>query len=477
MPILSTRDGSTAIGGLLVAVVAFAFQQTSIVPAVQDVQQALHGTAEWSSWLVTVYLIVATVATPAMGRLGDLYGRRRTLVAGLVVFGAASAGAALAPNLTVLICLRAVQGVGGAVYPLALALARDSVSEARGRTAISLLAGAFGVGTAIGFVGGGALAQYVSWRAIFAVGAALIAVAVWLAIRLVPDHGERATGRFDVLGTAQLSIAAIGLLSGLTLVVSLGWRSPVTIGLLVIAVALAALWARRERRMPDPLVDLDVLRARPVAVANLATIVLGWTLFGSYLLIPQFARAEPGHAGYGLAENSAAIGLLLLPLAVAQAVASPLAGIVGRRVPSRVVFAVGLLCTATGMALLAWTRHDVVVVAIGVFVLGIGAGAALQAGSAVSTAAVAPEVAAVSAAVNSTVRRLAGGVGGQVNTVLLASFLVAGKPGFIAYTICYVIAGVSCVVGAGLVLFAGGDRPSHPGERSHQGRDEFSRRA
>lgn len=437
--------------GLAVAVVAFAFQQTSIVPAVHDVQQSLHGTAEWSSWLVTVYLMAATVATPALGRLGDLHGRRRVLLAGLAAFAIASIGAATAPNLAVLLCWRAVQGVGGAVYPLALALARGGVPQRRSKMARSLLTGAFGVGTAIGFVAGGLLSEHVSWRAIFWAGAGLVGLAAWLAVRVVPDSGERATGGFDVAGTVELAVAAVALLAGLTLVVSLGWRSPVTIGLFVVAVLLSVVWVRHERRTPDPLVDLGVLRNRRVTAANLATVALGWALFGSFLLIPRFARVDPVHTGFGLGLGSALIGLVMLPLAVGQAVAGPVAGLLSRRMPSAVVFAGGLVLVAGGLVLLATTRTGAPLVAVGALLLGCGAGAALQAGSLVATDAVAPDVAAVSAAVNSTVRRLAGGIGGQVDTVLLASIAVGSR----AYLASYALAAGICVVGAGLALSAG----------------------
>lgn len=280
-PTAEQRTSRRVTVALFAAVVAFAVQQTSIVPAVQDVQKSLHGTAEWSSWLVTVYLVVATVATPAMGRLGDLHGRRRMLLIGLALFGVASIGGALAPNLPVLICCRALQGVGGSVYPLALALARQTMPGSRSNATISLLAGAFGVGTAIGFLAGGAFSQFVTWRAVFALGAVLVLLAGWLVLRAVPEVGDRATGGYDLVGTVVLAISAMALLSGLTLVVGMGWRSPVTIGLLVLAVLAATVWVRHEHRTSDPLVDLGVLRNRRVTTANLATIGLGWALFGS----------------------------------------------------------------------------------------------------------------------------------------------------------------------------------------------------
>jgi MFS family permease len=126
------------------------------------VEQSLGASREWSAWLITVYLIVATIATPAMGRLADLHGRRRMLLIGLGVFTAGSVGAAFAPDTAMLLACRAIQGVGGSVYPLTLAMARGLFRPARAARVIALSAGAFGFGTAAGFVGGGLLAQYAS---------------------------------------------------------------------------------------------------------------------------------------------------------------------------------------------------------------------------------------------------------------------------------------------------------------------------
>lgn len=451
----SARPDGRLLATLLVAVIGFAVQQTSIVPAVQAVQQSLHASTEWSAWLVTVYLIVATVATPAMGRLGDLHGRRRMLLIGLGVFVLGSVAAAFAPNIAVLIVCRAVQGIGGSVYPLCLALARELLDEQAVTRAVGLLTAGFGVGTAVGFVGGGLLAEYASWRWIFGAGAVIVALATALVFRCTPDTEAGAEGGYDVPGTAVLTVAVIGLLAALTLVVPLGWTSPATLGLLVLAAVAVAVWLRIETTRDDPLVDVHVLRERPVAIANLATIGLGWALFSAYLLVPQFAQTDPAHAGYGLAAGATTVGLVLLPLAVGQTVSGPGASALSGRIPVRWIFAAGLTTVAVALALMCFVHRAIVPTALLMLLLGVGAGASLETSSAVATQGVADDVAAVSSAVNSTVRRLAGGIGGQVTTILLASFVAASAPTHGAFVACFLIAAALPLAGAVLVGVSG----------------------
>jgi MFS family permease len=459
----SARAGSDRrlLAVLVLAVVGFAFQQTAIVPAVQTVQASLHGSKEWSAWLVTVYLIVATVATPAMGRLADLYGRRRLLVIGLVVFTLGSVAAAFAPNLPVLICCRAVQGVGGSVYPLCLAIAREQVPRERVTAAVAALTGAFGLGTAVGFVAGGLLAQYASWRWIFVVGAILVTAGT-IFLRSVPSGGDRASGSYDWPGTVVLAVAAIGLLTALTLVVPFGWASPVIAGLLAVAGAAAAVWVHIEASRADPLVDVHVLRQPRLVVVNLATIGLGWGLFSSYLLIPLFVQKPPGPDGFGLGGTASLTGWLLLPLALGQMLTGPLAGWLSPRLGAHRVFAAGTVAVAAAFGLLCLTRHSPGLVAAAGAVLGIGAGLALQASSDVATQGVEADVAAVSSAVNSTVRRLAGGVGGQISTIVLA------VPTRGAFVVCYLVAVVLNLVGAALVLSPAASRDGGRADRAHQ---------
>lgn len=466
--------GVKLVAALVVAVIGFAVQQTSVVPAIRVIQSSLGGATEWSAWLVTVYLVVATVATPALGRLADLHGRRRMLLVGLTIFAVSSVGAALAPSLLVLIVFRALQGVGGAVYPLTLALARQHTAEDRTQRVVGLLTGAFGVGTALGFVVGGVLAQYASWRYIFLVGAVIVAGGTALVARVLPPSQERAEGTFDVAGTAVLSVASTAVLVALTLVVQLGWSSPVIVAMFVVALVAAVGWVRLEACRSDPLIDVHVLRTRRVAVINVATIGLGWALFGSYLLVPRFASLPPGRAGFGLGWGAAATGLLLFPLAVGQTISGPAAGRVSQWVAPRMVFATGLLLVACALAALSVIRRDAVGVGVAAFVLGLGAGAGLEASSAVATQGVEADVAAVSSAFNSTVRRLAGGVGGQMNTILLASLAVtASLPRFSAFTVSYAVSAALCVLGA--VAVAAAAPHGRPGRRSDRRRTARTR--
>lgn len=423
------------------------------MPAVQVVQKSLGASPEWSAWLITVYLIVATIATPAMGRLADLRGRRRMLLIGLAVFLLGSVGAALSPTTGALLVCRAVQGIGGSVYPLTLALARRLLPGQRAARAIALSAGAFGLGTVAGFAGGGLLAHYASWRWIFVAGAILVAAGFGLVAALVPRTAEHAGGEYDWRGTVALAAAAICSLIALTLAVPLGWASPVTAVLLALAVAAAAAWAWTEARVADPLIDIHALRAPAVLRANLASIGLGWGLFSSYLLVPRFVLAQPAHAGYGLGADTAAVGLIMLPLAAGQTVAGPVAGWIARRVPARAVFATGLVLMAGALGWLSAVRSGLPETAAALLILGTGTGTALQSSSTVATQGVSSDVAAASSALNSTIRRFAGGIGGQVAIILLAASGAVTAPPFPAFTVAYLLAAALCLGGAATVAF------------------------
>ncbi|HEX6443941.1 MAG TPA: MFS transporter [Streptosporangiales bacterium] len=440
------------LGSLIVADVAFAFLQTAIIPAIPVVRHDLAMSEAWSAWLLSAYLMVATAATPALGRLADLYGRRRVLLVSLATFLAGAVGAALAPGSAVLVFFRAVQGVGGAVFPLTFALVREELPAERVRLAIGTLTGAFGIGTALGFGLGGLLAVHLSWRVIFAAGACAVALGTVLVARTVAARPGTAHGRFDLVGALLVGTAAVTLLLALTFGTELGWASPVPPVLFALSAGGWFWWARRELTAADPLVDITLFRIRSVVLANLATMGLGWAMFGAYLLLPDLLGAAPGRAGYGFGASATVVGLCLLPAAAGQMVAGPLAVRAASVLGARRVFAGGLALVALALASLSVIRSGWPQLVAAVLVLGLGIGFAIQTSSAVVTEGVGAEHAAISTTLNSTIRRFAGGVGGQVSVGILAALTRGGgrTPAPAAFTLGFLVAAAMVAAGAGL---------------------------
>lgn len=457
-PLTVKSPGAGLLVALVVTDLAFAFQQTAVIPAIPTIRDALHARQEWAAWLLSIYLIAATVATPALARLADLRDARRVLLVALGVFLAGSVLGAVAPNIWVLLGARLLQGVGGAVFPLSLSLAREQLPPDRGGRAAAVLTGAFGAGSVMGFAVGGVFAQYADWRLIFASGAVAVLVGGLLVRRNVTTSESRAHGRYDGVGTALLATGAVGLLVALTIGRQVGWVSWPVIALAVLTAVAVASLVRWELRREDPLVDLGLFRNRPVLLANGAAVGLGWALFSAYLLIPRLVEADPGRTGYGLGAGAALTGFVLLPAALLQTVASSVAGRIAGRVGQGRVLVGGMGVVVAGGIVLALSRADVALLLVGVALLGAGAGTAIEACSSIATSAVPGDVAAVSAALNSTVRRLGGGIGSQVGVLVLsASALSVGRtpdaPPYVGFVIGFTLVAAWALLGGIAALF------------------------
>lgn len=447
------RRYGVALAALAIGDAAYAFQQTAVIPAFPTIQRALHAPETWTAWLLTGYLIVASIAAPLIGRLGDRHGKRRLLVIALAVFLLGSIGAALAPGIATLIVFRALQGVGGAVFPLSFAVVRDEFPPERVGGAIGLLTGFFGVGSAAGLGLGGLIAGALSWRWIFAVGAVTILLATVLVELLVPRSPHRAESRLDGIGATLLGGGLAALLVALTEGPRLGWGSAPVVGLLVVSVVLIGALGAWERRVGAPIADLTVLRRRPVLFTNLASLVLGYVLFGTYFLVPSLVDADPGKVGYGFGVSAAGVGLLLLPSAVGQLVGGPASGWLGRRLDPKLPFALGMGLVAAGAATLAAWHGTLWQVAVAMLVLGAGFGLALGPAGALIAQSVSATESGVASALNSVVRRVGGGVGAQIGGALLAAVtLRGGAPSEHAFVVAFwigagvALAGTACAL-------------------------------
>ncbi len=442
-PVVGTRQ---VLAVLVVADVAFAFQQTAVIPAIPTIERTLGVSAHWSAWLLSGYLMAATVATPLLGRLADTHGKRRMFLAALLVFLAGSVGAALSPGIVSLLAFRALQGVGGAIFPISFSIARDELADERLGPAIGVLTGAFGAGTALGFGLGGVLAALLSWRLVFGAGALAVAAASVLVVAYVPRREPAAAGHTDMVGAAVLGGALVAVLLALTFGFDYGWRTPGPPVLLAAAVALGAVWFRRELRSPSPLVDLRTLRIRSVLLANLATLALGYGLFGAYYLLPHLLE----NPRYGFGASVLVSGLYLLPAAVGQLLAGPVAGRVERRQPAKWPFALGMFTSAVALLALAFLHQWPWSVVAAVFALGFGIGFAVSTSSTLVTRDVSERQTGISTALNSTLRRLGGGVGSQLSAGLLVAMAAGGGTGEAAYVIGFTVAAALCALGGAL---------------------------
>src|SRR5690606_36027516 len=288
-----TRRPST---GLMVATLAgtrliAAFMQTLVTPIYPHLPELLDTTAADASWVLTATLLAAAIATPIAGRLGDMFGKRRLILALLVILTAGSVVCALSNTLLPMIVGRSLQGVGLGVIALGISVLRDILHPKRLGAAIALVSATLGIGGAVGLPLAAVIAENMDYHYLFWL-ATLLSIAAFVAvISIIPVSTLRTGGRFDFVGSIGFGLGLVAVLLSISKGNEWGWTSPLTLGLLGGGVAVFIAWVFYELRTPDALVDLRVASRRPVLLTNLASVSVGFAFFTTAASLPILLEA------------------------------------------------------------------------------------------------------------------------------------------------------------------------------------------
>jgi len=339
--------------------------------ALPSIRRDLGASIQTLEWTVSAYVLAYAVLLLTGAALGDRFGRKRMFIAGIALFTASSAAAALAPSIGMLIAARAAQGVGAAIVtPLTLTLLADAFPPARRGIAIGVWSGISGIAVALGPLVGGAVIQAASWHWIFWINVPIGLVLVPLAAsRLAESHGS--TRRLDLRGLALSSVGLFGIVYGLVRSQSQGWTSPEVVAALAVGVLLVLAFIRYERRTSEPMLPLGFFANRGFAVTNAVSLAMYFGMFGSIFFLSQFLQNV-------LHNTPLQAGVKLLVWTGATMVVSPLAGFFSERYGSRLFMVAGLGLQAIALGWLAALTgtHQSYASMIGPFVLA-GSGMAL----------------------------------------------------------------------------------------------------
>lgn len=434
---VSTPSG-IRFAAIATSVASIALLQNLVIPVIPLIQTDLGASADAASWTMTAWLIAAAVATPLLGRVGDLAGRRRTFLAVLAVVALGDVVALVAPDLTTLLVGRVLQGVGGALFPLAFGLLRDTLPPHRVTGAIGATSAVIGIGGAAGSVLAGPLADAFGWRALFALPLVIGALGFAATLLVVPAAGSRARGRVNLVSAALLSAWLIALLVPLSSGSRWGWGAPETIGLFAAAVLLAA-WVLAELRAAEPLVDIRMLLDRAIWPTNLAGILVGAAAFGFWGYLPQFLQVAET-TGWGLGLSAGAAGLVLLPLLVGMSAVGFATGALSRILPLRALLGLGAgaMGLAVAAAVVAHAQVWQLAVAGGVF--GVGIGLAYAASASIIVQSVPADRVGVATGMNANLRTIGSAMGSAVTSAIVFGQVDgSGAPRELGYDVAWIV--------------------------------------
>src|SRR3954454_84769 len=278
---------------LATGVIAFGLLQSLVTPVLPTLQHELHTSQADVTWVLTAYLLSASIFTPILGRLGDMTGKKRMFVVALTALAIGCLLAALADNLTVMIIARVIQGVGGGMLPLAFGIIRDEFPRQKVPGAIGTISAMIAVGAGAGLVLAGPIVHVLDHTWLFWLPMIVLTLAALSAHFLVPESEVRTAGRINWLAALLLSGWLVALLLPVSQAPSWGWASGRVVGLLVAAVVLAALWIVVEPRAAQPLIDMRMMRIRAVWANNLVALLIGVAMYAAFAFQPQFLQTPP----------------------------------------------------------------------------------------------------------------------------------------------------------------------------------------
>ncbi|MDX6740756.1 MFS transporter [Actinocorallia sp. A-T 12471] len=346
---LRTRPGAYVVI-LAFSGITVSLMQTLVIPLVPRLPALLNASTADTAWTVTVTLLAAAVATPVVGRLGDMYGKRRMLLLSLGALVVGAVIVALSNSLPPMLVGRALQGMAGGVIPLGISIMRDELPPHRLGSATATMSSSLGVGSALGLPAAALIADHAHWHTPFWIAAVLGALAMALVLRYIPESKVRSGGRFDLVGAFGLSIVLVCLLLVISKGSDLGWTSRTTLSLLAAAAVVLAAWIPFELRRRAPLVDLRTFARPQVLLTNAASVIFAFGMFGIALVLPQVLQL-PEATGYGLGQSMVSVGLVMAPQGLVMMVVAPISGRISNARGPKTTLMLGAFVVACGYIL------------------------------------------------------------------------------------------------------------------------------
>ncbi|MGV9560131.1 MFS transporter [Streptomyces sp. NPDC003522] len=464
-----TARAGGVVATLALAGVTAAIMQTLVTPLIAELPQILDTSSSNAAWVITVTLLAAAVCVPVVGRLGDLLGKRRMLLACAVPLIVGSVVCALASDVVMMIVGRGLQGMGMGMLPLGIALLRDVLPPEKLSSSIALVSASMGIGGGLGLPIAAAIAQYANWRVLFWGSTGMAVVVTLLIWFLIPDVPAAAKGqRFDLPGALGLGAGLVALLLAVSKGADWGWGSGVTLGLFAAAAVTFVAWGFWETRTTDPLTDLRTTARPRVLLTNLASVFVGFAMYASMLVMPQLLQF-PEATGYGLGQSMLAAGLWMAPGGIMMMFVSPLGGKLTNARGPKFTLVCGALVIAAGYGLsmaLMGSASGLMVVGI---VINSGVGLAYGSMPALIMGSVPLSETAAANGFNTLMRSLGTSIGAAVIGVILAQMTttlgghtLASEDGF---RTALLVGGALALVSAAIASLIPAARPADPDAR------------
>ena len=400
--------------------------------AIPSIMTGLHSSLDQVLWVLNAYTLVYAALLITGGRLGDLYGPRRLLIVGILVFGGASVACAIAPSAGILIAARVLQGVGGALMtPQTLAMIPAIVPANRRGRAIGLWSGSAGLAAAVGPSLGGVLVSTAGWRWVFLVNVPVGVIAIAGAHALLPRALPGRRHRLDIGGITLASLGLLAVVFGLVEGQRYAWGTiigPITIPAVMAAgVALLAAFVIWERRQPEPLLPPALFASRSFTVSAWVILVIQTVMLAFIVVAGLFFQSA-------LRMTALDAGLALAPMPLTLMLVAPLAGRLAERVDVKFILMGAMLVAASGVG---WLAASVSTMATATFmpalvVTGAGLGCGFAVVMTVGMRGVAPQVAGAASGVLNTFRQVGGAMGGAIAVALLQGRLSLIGPAQVA---------------------------------------------
>ncbi|MEU1525440.1 MFS transporter [Nocardia rhamnosiphila] len=423
----AVKSTAVIIAALVLAESVSAFEAGMIFIALPRFGEIFGAPTSTTGWSITAYMLVAATAALVGGRLGDMYGRKKVLIAVMLISVLGSLISVFGDSMAAIIVGRGVQGVAGAILPLCYGLAREVLPAQKVSLAVGFIGGAALLAGAGGSLIAGFLLDVADWHMIFVFAAVLAVVASAVVAVAIPSSGSSSVlSRFDYLGALLLTPGLTALLYGITQGPAWGWASIKVLGLVAAGLGILVVWTGWELRQREPLVNLRVMASRRMLLNLIGLSVLSLGPVGAIQMVTPMILQSPTSLPVGLGMSATVTGLLAGVAALAGFAASPLAGLVAGRWSGRSAFLVGAVLLVVSNLIILVGHKSLAVMVVAFAVGAIGTAFAYTGYPKIVIESVPENVTSVTIGVLSTARQALSAVGVAIVSVMLSVSVVPG---------------------------------------------------